>query len=81
MYVSLLSFSSSFYILYLTYASINDALNVLDIAVGCASFNLNTLSNTEISVDVELIPANAHQSLATSPAPNTSLPRFIVPAF
>lgn len=64
-----------------TYASINDALNVLDTLVGCASFNLNTLSITEISVEVELIPTNALQSFTTQPAPRTSLPRFTVPAY
>lgn len=58
----------------------SDALRVLDTLVGCASFNRNTLSMTEISVDVELIPTNAHQSLTTQPAANTSLPRFTVPA-
>lgn len=63
-----------------TYASISDALNELDTLVGCASFSLNTLSITEISVDVELIPTNALQSLTMQPAPSTSLPRFTVPA-
>lgn len=58
----------------------SDALNVLDTLVGCASFKRNTLSMTEISVDVELIPTNALQSFTTHPAANTSLPRFTVPA-
>lgn len=64
-----------------TYDSMSDALNVLDTLVGCASFNLNTLSMTEISVDVELMPTNALQSFTTQPAPSTSLPRFTVPAW
>ena len=59
----------------------SDARNELDTLVGCASFNLNTLSITEISVDVELIPTNALQSLTMQPAPSTSLPRFTVPAW
>lgn len=63
-----------------TYDSISEARRVLETLVGCASFNLNTLSITEISVDVELIPTNALQSLTTQPAPSTSLPRFTVPA-
>lgn len=65
----------------LTYDSMSDALNVLDTLVGWASLSLNTLSMTEISVDVELIPTNALQSLTTQPAPSTSLPRFTVPAW
>jgi len=48
--------------------------------VGWASFNLNTLSTTDISVDVVHIPQNADQSFTTKPAASTSLPRFIVPA-
>lgn len=64
----------------MTHASISDALRVLDTLVGCASFNLNTLSMTEISVDVELMPTKAHQSLTTHPAASTSLPRLTVPA-
>lgn len=64
-----------------TYDSMRDALNELDTLVGCASFSLNTLSMTEISVDVELMPTNALQSLTTQPAPSTSLPRFTVPAY
>lgn len=59
----------------------SDARNVLDTLVGWASFKRNTLSMTEISVDVELIPTNALQSFTTQPAANTSLPRFTVPAF
>lgn len=58
-----------------------DARNVLDTLVGCASFNRNTLSITEISVDVELIPTNALQSFTIHPAPRTSLPLFTVPAY
>lgn len=58
----------------------SDARNAFETLVGWASFSLNTLSMTEISVDVELIPTNALQSLTTHPAPSTSLPRFIVPA-
>ena len=49
-------------------------------AEGCASFNLNTDSITDISVDVVSCPANAHQSFTTIPAPITSLPRLTVPA-
>lgn len=64
-----------------TYDSISDARSVLDTLVGCASLSLNTLSITEISVDVELIPTNALQSFTTQPAPSTSLPRFTVPAY
>lgn len=63
-----------------TNASINDARKLLETAVGWASFSLKTLSRTEISVDVELIPQKALQSLTTIPAPSTSLPRLMVPA-
>lgn len=58
----------------------SDALRLLDTAVGWASLSLNTLSSTDISVDVELIPQNALQSFTTIPAPSTSLPRLIVAA-
>lgn len=70
----------NYYVSIDTYASMSDARNVLDTLVGWASFNLNTLSMTEISVDVVLMPTNALQSLTTHPAPSTSLPRFTVPA-
>ena len=60
--------------------SINVDLISWAMADGCASFNLNTNSMTDISVDVVSCPANAHQSLTTIPAPITSLPRFTVPA-
>lgn len=59
----------------------SEALNVLETLVGCASFSLNTLSITDISVDVELMPTNALQSFTTHPAAKTSLPRFTVPAY
>lgn len=66
--------------IYVAYASIKDARKLLDTAVGWASLSLKTLSRTEISVDVELIPQKALQSLTTIPAPKTSLPRLMVPA-
>lgn len=65
---------------FFTYDSISEARNVLDTLVGWASFKRNTLSMTEISVDVELMPTKALQSFTTQPAANTSLPRFTVPA-
>lgn len=61
--------------------SISDARKLFTTFVGCPSFNLNTFSISEISVDVVLIPQNAVQSLTTKPAPRTSLPRFTVPAY
>ena len=51
-----------------------------EICEGVASFNLNTDSITDISVEVVSCPANAHQSFTTIPAPITSLPRLMVPA-
>lgn len=47
---------------------------------GPCSFNLKIDSTTLISVDVVSSPQNADQSFATIPAPNTSDPRFTVPA-
>ena len=56
-----------------------DRISVV-IAAGVASFNLKTLSTTEISVDVVSRPQKADQSLTTIPAPTTSDPLFTVPA-
>lgn len=50
------------------------------IAEGWASFNLKTLSITDISVEVVSIPQNADQSLTTIPAAMTSEPLLTVPA-
>ena len=44
-------------------------------AEGWPSFNLNTDSTTEISVEVVSCPQNAVQSLTTIPAPTTSDPK------
>lgn len=54
------------------------SLVILD---GCAELSLKTLSITDNSVDVVVIPQNAVQSLATIPAASNSLPRFTVPAY
>lgn len=48
--------------------------------LGTRFLSLNTFSITEFSVAVVSKPTNALQSLATSPAPTTSLPRLTVPA-
>lgn len=53
---------------------------VLTMLDGPCSLSLNIDSTTLISVDVVSSPQNAVQSLATTPAPNTSDPRFTVPA-
>lgn len=62
------------------YLSINEALILDVIAEGCASFNLNTLSITDISVEVVSKPQNAIQSFTTIPAAITSEPLLTVPA-
>lgn len=54
--------------------SIREARIVDVMAVGLASLSLNTLSITDISVDVVSIPQNALQSFTTNPAATTSLP-------
>ncbi len=46
-----------------------------------ASFNRKTFSMTEISVAVVSNPQKADQSFTTRPAPITSLPLFMVPAY
>lgn len=63
-----------------THLSIILALILEVIAEGAAPLNLNTDSITESSVEVVSIPAKAHQSFTTRPAPTTSLPLFTVPA-
>lgn len=54
--------------------SMREARIVDVMAVGLASLSLNTLSITDISVDVVSIPQNALQSFTTNPAATTSLP-------
>ena len=63
-----------------TSVSMSDALISVSIVPGAASLSFNTLSITDSSVAVVSKPANAAQSLATSPPPITALPRFTVPA-
>lgn len=63
-----------------TYASMSDARRLFVTPAGWASFSLKTLSTTDSSVEVVLIPQNAHQSLTTTPAASTSEPRLTVPA-
>ena len=53
----------------------------LVIALGLAPSNLKTLSITDTSVLVVSRPQKAIQSLATMPAPITSLPLLTVPAY
>lgn len=58
-----------------------DARIVEATADAVESLRWKTDSITDISVDVVSIPAKAHQSFATNPAPITSLPLFTVPAY
>ena len=63
------------------HVSTKDSLMSETMADGCWSPSLKTLSITDSSVLVVSRPQNALQSLTTIPAPITSLPRFIVPAY
>ena len=63
------------------YLSIRAALIDVVMEDCWASPSLKILSMTDNSVLVVSNPQNEHQSLTTIPAPTTSLPRFIVPAF
>lgn len=58
----------------------SEALRLVVILDGVLSLSLKTLSITESSVLVVVIPQKAVQSLTTMPAANNSLPRFTVPA-
>ena len=58
----------------------SDARRFVVILDGWLSFNLKTLSITESSVLVVVIPQKAVQSLTIIPDANSSLPRFTVPA-
>ena len=64
----------------LTMLSIRLARISFTILAALLSLSLNTLSITLSSVDVVSSPQKAAQSLTTSPAPMTSLPRLTVPA-
>ena len=63
------------------YLSNSEALMLLAMADGWPSPNLNTLSMTDSSVLVVSKPQKEAQSFTTMPAPITSLPLLIVPAY